>query len=145
MRSILAGFQICRLTSARQILQFIIVLRFCFVTTMSESATLAKLPGELDLQVHVASALSGNELMPWTSFPRDNVLSHVRRHLGCRPSQPVTLFHCGSILTRERPLVLQASWTAIELFASVSDAVSAEVRDELLRKIVSQTDRRLGV
>ena len=64
--------------------------------------------------------------------------------LSCRPSWPVTLFHCGSIPTRERPLVLQASWTAIELFASVSDAVSAEVRDELLQKIVSQTDK-LGV
>ena len=98
------------------------------------------MPSQCLLQVHVVSALSGNELMPWTWFPRDDVLSHVRRHLNCRPSRPVTLFHLGSTPTTERPLVLEASWTALELSATVSDAVSADVRDELLRKIISQTN-----
>ena len=104
---------------------------------MSESVTRAEFPGELTLQVHVASALSGNELLPWTSFPCADVISRVRRRLGCRPSRTVTLLHLGSIVKNER--YFEAPGNALELTANFSDALSAEERDELVRKIISQT------
>ena len=86
-----------------------------------------------DVRVRVTNAVSGKEMLATTSLPRQNVVRRLRVELGSRPSRPVEIFQAGALAGEEFEVPQHPVDGVLPFTAIVSDALTEQEREELLR------------